>query len=109
MSDGEAGLTDRVDLLEDRVNELERALERAAHSPHSFGSTMPAGQPESVIPLSKHALGLFVDGNGHWIINCVCGWYCHTITLEAAGRESDLHWAKVFPKPSDRKPVAILT
>lgn len=36
---------------------------------------------------------------------CACGWQSQPrYTLEAAGREADLHMAERFPKGSERRP-----
>jgi hypothetical protein len=40
-----------------------------------------------------------------FVIQCNCGFTTTACcTLEAAGREADLHMARMFPLPSERRP-----
>ena len=47
-----------------------------------------------------------IDEQGcRFAISCPCGWKSpYRSTLEAAGRDADLHMAEKFPLPSSRRP-----
>lgn len=48
---------------------------------------------------------IIVVANDRFILDCPCGWKSEArATLEAAGRDADLHMAATFPLPSGRRP-----